>query len=299
MAINLLEKTEVWIDDVVLDNVNLSQLAVVFAQVIGVDPEKVLVVDVRETHITFDILEKVLDPKQFFGKKEAIFDALEGVPGFAKTELSDIHSEGILGMINLDTQEVDQVIENMNRMTKNITANIKKRALIYATGFEVEKGYIEDTNSPLIIHLLEKEGYSAKFGGILKDDLFALTNGIMDGIDSGYGLIITTGGVGAEDKDHTVEAICSIDPKAHTPYIVHYTKGQGRHVKDGVRIAVGTLGQSVIVALPGPNDEVQIGMKALIEGLEGGFSKEALGDSIAKVLAEKLMTKKWHHGDHH
>ena len=295
MTINLLEKTEVWIDDVILDNVNLSDLAKVFAETIGIDEDKVLVVDVRETHITFDILEKILDPKQFFGKKLEIFDALEKVQGFKRTEYSDIHSEGILGMINLDTQDVDQVINNMNLMTESIIKNISKRAMVFATGFEVEKGYIEDTNSPMIIEMLKDNGYKAEFGGILKDDIVSISNGIIDAIDSGYGLIITTGGVGAEDKDHTVEAISLIDTEAHTPYIVKYTKGQGRHVKDGVRIAIGSLGQSYIVALPGPNDEVLIGMNALLNGLENSLSKELLGDSIAKVLSEKLMTKKWHH----
>ena len=295
MTINLLEKTEVWIDDVILDNVNLSDLAKAFAETIGIDEDKVLVVDVRETHITFDILEKILEPKQFFGKKLEIFDALEKVQGFKRTEYSDIHSEGILGMINLDTQDVDQVINNMNQMTESIIKNISKRAMVFATGFEVEKGYIEDTNSPMIIEMLKDNGYKAEFGGILKDDIVSISNGIIDAIDSGYGLIITTGGVGAEDKDHTVEAISLIDNEAHTPYIVKYTKGQGRHVKDGVRIALGSLGQSYIVALPGPNDEVLIGMNALLNGLENSLSKELLGDSIAKVLSEKLMTKKWHH----
>ncbi len=295
MTINLLEKTEVWIDDVILDNVNLSDLAKAFAETIGIDEDKVLVVDVRETHITFDILEKILEPKQFFGKKLEIFDALEKVQGFKRTEYSDIHSEGILGMINLDTQDVDQVINNMNQMTESIIKNISKRAMVFATGFEVEKGYIEDTNSPMIIEMLKDNGYKADFGGILKDDTVSISNGIIDAIDSGYGLIITTGGVGAEDKDHTVEAISLIDNEAHTPYIVKYTKGQGRHVKDGVRIALGSLGQSYIVALPGPNDEVLIGMNALLNGLENSLSKELLGDSIAKVLSEKLMTKKWHH----
>ena len=295
MTINLLEKTEVWIDDVILDNVNLSDLAKVFAETIGIDEDKVLVVDVRETHITFDILEKILEPKQFFGKKLEIFDALEKVQGFKRTEYSDIHSEGILGMINLDIQDVDQVINNMNQMTESIIKNISKRAMVFATGFEVEKGYIEDTNSPMIIEMLKDNGYKAEFGGILKDDIVSISNGIIDAIDSGYGLIITTGGVGAEDKDHTVEAISLIDTEAHTPYIVKYTKGQGRHVKDGVRIAIGSLGQSYIVALPGPNDEVLIGMNALLNGLEKSLSKELLGDSIAKVLSEKLMTKKWHH----
>ena len=50
-------------------------------------------------------------------------------------------------------------------------------------------------------------------------------------------MIITTGGVGAEAKDRTIEATERLDPKTAVQWIVKYQK-QGRHVKEGVRIGV-------------------------------------------------------------
>lgn len=294
MELNLLEKTELWIENVELDNVNLTELSNRLADVLGLEYSKILVVDVRETHITFDILEKFINAENFFGKKNKIFEELSKVKGFKLTESSDIHSDGILGMINLDEKEVSKVIERMEQMTSDIRTNISKRAIVFPTGFEVKKSYIEDTNTPYIRKKLEEHSYKVTIGDILDDDEDHISNKILDAVLEGYGLIITTGGVGAEDKDRTVEAIQSIDPDASTPYIVKFTKGTGRHLKDGVRIAVGQSGQSLIVALPGPNDEVRIGIEELIKSINSGLTKEETALLISDALSKKLVQKKHH-----
>lgn len=297
MELNILEKTELWIENVELDNVNLTELSNKLADVLGIEHSKVLVVDVRETHITFDILEKFINAENFFGKKNSIFNELVKVEGFKLTKESDVHSDGILGMISLDENEVSKVIERMEQMKNDIKVNISKRAIIFPTGFEVKKGYIEDTNTPYIAERLKGLSYKVTVGEILEDNENLISNKLMDAVLDGYGLIITTGGVGAEDKDKTVEAILSIDPDASTPYIVKFTKGTGRHLKDGVRIAVAVIGQTLIVALPGPNDEVRIGLEELIKSINSELTKEETAILICDALSKKLIQKK--HQFHH
>lgn len=58
MGLNLLEKTELWVNEITLEQANLSDMADVVAKQLGLEPGKVLVVDVRPRHITFDVLEK-------------------------------------------------------------------------------------------------------------------------------------------------------------------------------------------------------------------------------------------------
>jgi molybdopterin biosynthesis enzyme MoaB len=106
-------------------------------------------------------------------------------------------------------------------------------------------------------------------------------------LDEGFGLILTSGGVGAEEKDCTVEGLLRVDPSAATPYIVKFEPGTGRHVKDGVRIAVGKLGISWLVALPGPTREVQIGLDQLLEGLDKGWDEKQMAEHIASALRGK------------
>ena len=119
--------------------------------------------------------------------------------------------------------------------------------------------------------------------------------------DRGFGLVITTGGVGAEDKDFSVEALLAVDRGALTPYIVQFEQGTGRHVKDGVKIGVGKMGLTTIVALPGPHDEVVVAAESLLKYCQSGqpVDQAGLAGEIARVLREKLRHK-WagHHHNH-
>jgi hypothetical protein len=58
-------------------------------------------------------------------------------------------------------------------------------------------------------------------------------------------------------------------------------------MKDGVRIAVGRMGLSRIIALPGPTREVQVGLDRLLEGLEKGWDEKQIAGHIAAGLRGK------------
>jgi molybdopterin biosynthesis enzyme MoaB len=134
-------------------------------------------------------------------------------------------------------------------------------------------------------------GYQADAGEAIEDDVLLIAGKIRRAIQNGYGLVITTGGVGAEDKDKTVEAILTLDPRAVTPYIAKFQKGTGRHDKDGVRIAAASVDSTLIIALPGPNDEVKSGIDILLQAIEKGLGKEELAQLLAEALRGKLDMK--------
>nr|WP_240912564.1 molybdopterin-binding protein [Thermococcus sp. LS2] len=167
-----------------------------------------------------------------------------------------------------------------------------KRVKVIPTGNEVVAGIIQDTNSPLIKEKFEELGYEVDVSPPVEDDERAIANAIESAIYEGYGIIITTGGVGAEEKDKTVEATKRIDPSAATPYIVHYQKGTGRHAKAGVKIGVGKVGEFLIINLPGPNEEVRECLDVLIPELEkGNYDKEYLANLLASKLRERLLKR--------
>lgn len=295
MSLNLLEKTELWINNIKLENVNLNSIAETVADVLKIDLTKVLVVDVRDAHITIDILEKDVEEGNIIGKEKEILKRISEIPGVSLFEDTYIHSNGILGLICIDSEKPETITNLVTEMTDEMKKKIGQRAIIFPTGFEVKKKLIEDTNSPYLKDLLESRGYKATIGEVIDDDMDEMVYKLSDAVDRGYGLIMTTGGVGAEDKDKTVESILRIDPEASTPYIVKFQKGTGRHVKDGVKIAVGTVGLSTLISLPGPNDEVREVSNAVIDLIERGADKHTLADKIAEVLAKKLIQKKFHH----
>ncbi len=298
MGLNLLEKTELWINQIYLENVNLTVLAQTVARVLKLDPDKVLVVDVRSEHITLDILEKDIPTENIIGKEREILEAVGALEGVRLKEDSCIHSNGILGLICLEGEDPEGISNTVNIMVNEMKEKISKRAIVFPTGFELKQKLIEDTNTPYLKELLEKNGYKVTVGDIIEDDLDDMTYKLSDAVSRAYGLIITTGGVGAEDKDKTVESILKLDKDAATPYIVKFKQGTGRHVKDGVRIAVGMIGPSMIVSFPGPNDEVILAADVLLQALENNYDKETTARMIADVLAKKLMKENYHGHEH-
>ena len=299
MELNLLEKTELRIHGLELSGVNLNELAARVAQVLELPANQVLVVDVREDHVCLDLLTPKINIRQIAGREQAVLKALTLMEGLTVGENARIDSSGILGLIAYDQNEALEIAALSQKMGSEIESNILRRALVFATGFEVKKEMIEDTNSPFLIDLLQKQGYAAEFGGILDDDLDIIANKLMEATERGFGLVITTGGVGAEDKDFSVEAMNRIDRQAATPWIVKYEQGTGRHVKAGVRIGVGQYGLTTLINLPGPHDEVMAVAPVLQAHCNKGLiNKELLANDLVQVLRAKLSIKK-KHWDHH
>lgn len=297
MGLNLLEKTELWINNVRLERANLTRVAETAADVLGFDRDKVLVVDVRERHITLDILQKDIPLENIMGKERPLLDALSRIPGVVPEPDAHVHSNGILGVICLEGADPSGTAASVAGMVDEMRRRIAKRVIVFPTGFEVRDGLIEDTNTPYLVDAFTQAGYRAEAGRVIDDNPDDMIARLSDALSRAFGLVVTTGGVGAEDKDWSVESVLRLDSDAAAPYIVKFEKGAGRHVKDGVRLAVGMVGPSLIVALPGPNDEVRLAAGVLLDCLEKGCGKEEIASRLAAVLAEKLAAKHrhWHH----
>jgi molybdenum cofactor synthesis domain-containing protein len=292
----LFDKTELRIENVGLEGANLNEVAEAIARVLEIAREEVFVIDARDNLLTLDILRTTIDPYRLVGKDRQLITALGQVPGVSISERTTICSQGVLGWVMVESDFGHAALDRSREMTAQIQSNIARRAIIFATGPEVIGGQIEDTNSPAIAKLLGEQGYRVTKGAPLVDDRGIIAAHLREAAtERGFGLVITTGGVGAEAKDHTVEALLSLDPDAATPYLAKFQQGTGRHVKDGVRIGVARLGQTLLVALPGPNDEVRLGMQALIEGLSERLDKTAMAHKIAEVLRRRWRGAHAHH----
>jgi len=290
MEVNLLGKTELWIKNIFLNDVDLSEIARAVSETLKLGREEVLVTDAGEDYVVVDILRNTLEAENIYGKKKELLSKLKSIPGVEVTEETTIHSEGVLGFIDLDDAVAREVLTKTKEIVENLLEKISKRCIVFPTGEEVRRGVVKDTNSPYIRERLKKEGFSVDIGSVLPDDTDLIASAIMNAVDNGYGLIITTGGVGAEAKDRTIEALKKIDPDAATPYVMKFHRGTGRHEKDGVKIGVGSVGPSLIVSLPGPNDEVRLCMETLIEGLSKGLDKYELAEEIVRTLKNKYIS---------
>ncbi len=294
LEFRLLEKTELWISPLALNEVDLGLCARTAAEVLGLEPEEVMVTDVLEDRITLDLLIPTIRAEQIVGRGQALLQAMGELPGVCVTDRTEVHSSGVLGLIGMDEAEGRRIVERSRSMGAQILARIRKRAMVFSSGQELLQGRIQDTNAPFLMEVLRSEGYRAARGPILEDDAVSIYRALQRAAEDGYGLVVTTGGIGAEGKDQTLEALMRIDPHAQTPYILRFREGQGRHAKDGVRIGVGAAFQTLIVCLPGPHDEVRLAWRPLSEGLRGGQDKAALAEAIARVLRQKFLARSVH-----
>jgi molybdenum cofactor synthesis domain-containing protein len=292
---DLLNKTELRVERIELQGANLNDVAAVVAETLGLDRHEVLVTDVLDDVLAIDVLREDVDVYRLVGKKELLLGRLSLLPGLRVTAETSICSTGILGWIALDESKANDALKRSEAMAAEIRRRMAKRAIVFSTGFEVNTGQIEDTNKPTVCKRLETEGFAVTPGPTLKDDREYIAGCLRQAVhEGGYGLIVTTGGVGAEFKDHTIEALLALDPQAAAPYICRFEKGTGRHVKDGVRIGVAQVSETLIVALPGPNDEVRRSLEVLVRGLASKLGKYELAEEMAVVLRNDLRAKMKH-----
>ncbi|MEE8540621.1 MAG: molybdopterin-binding protein [Desulfobacterales bacterium] len=273
----------------------MTKIAAQAAEILGLNRNEVLVVDYQDASLTLDILNTCVNAYNIVGKKQQLLNGLGRLPGVSVSAETSVYSDGMLGWIAMDQEPAVKALRRSEQMASEILQNISRRVLVFSTGTEVARGQIEDTNTPAIMQYLTTAGYKVTQGETLKDDRLFLAARLREVAEyGGYGLIVTTGGVGAEDKDHTVEAIKDLDSEAATPYICHFKIGTGRHVKDGIKIAVGQHKGTLIVALPGPNDEVTASLSLLVDGLKSGLDKHLLAENLAANLREILRKKTTH-----
>ncbi|MDO7788197.1 molybdopterin-binding protein [Desulforamulus aquiferis] len=289
MKWDLLEKTTFWIEGIDLKDINLGKVADITADALGMKKDEIMVVDVRPGMLAFDILKRQIEAEAIAGKEKELLLRLKDLPGVILEPTATVHSEGVLGLIALGEQEASQVLLESKRIVDDVSRAVLKRAIVFASGSEVISGNIEDTNSPYIIKALEEAGFKAKFGGTLEDNDKIASSYIEAALEQGYGLVVTTGGVGAEDKDFSIEAIKRIDPEVATPWILKFKPDYHRHHKEGVCIAVGQSGIAKMVALPGPHEEAKLGCGRLIKGLQLGLEKTELAEYIASAIRQR-----WH-----
>jgi molybdenum cofactor synthesis domain-containing protein len=287
----LLEKTELYIKPLHLSGADLGACAEAVAFALELRPQDIVVTDAIEDHLILDVLVPTVQATQIIAKRKTLLNALAGVPGVHITDETEVHSDGILGLISLDEEVAQEVLERSRVMQSQIAEALRRRVMVFATGQEVLAGQIRDTNTPFLTESLRNEGYRVIQGPVLKDRVDSIARAFRQAAEEGYGLLITTGGIGAENKDQTIEALARVDKQAELPFILKFQKGQGRHDKDGVRIGVGVFDQTLIVCLPGPHDEVRLAWPVLREGIKANLDKRGLAKNLAEVLRNKFIAQ--------
>ena len=283
-GLDLLSKTELWVEDVLLHDVDLTRLALCAGRVLGLGAEDIFVTDVRDRRVVFDVVAQTVSLDAIAGKEAELLDALRAFPGVSLGGQASVHSFGVLGVIGAPAEQAADILANAARLEAGLKAYVARSVVVLSTGGEVARGEIEDTNFAAAQSVLGDLGYRVEHAGVVEDDEALIAARIGHLLEEGYGLLITTGGVGAEDKDKTIEAMQRVAPDLSTAVLAQYKVGHGRHVKPHVRVACGRVGETVLVALPGPTREVLAALPVLAETLAQGQPPAAIAEAVAAPI---------------
>lgn len=141
-----------------------------------------------------------------------------------------------------------------------------------------DKGYAgerEDKSGPCLAALLEGLSPAKVQNFLLPDDPAALRALVKKLASLGWGLIVTTGGTGLSPRDTTPEALIpELDRRLPGFEQVMFAEGL-RHTPHAVlsRCLAGTIGTSMVIALPGSRKAAEENLSAILPVLPHALEK--------------------------
>ena len=141
-----------------------------------------------------------------------------------------------------------------------------------------DKGYAgerEDKSGPALMAMLEGLKPAKVQNFILPDDPAALRALVKKLASLGWGLIVTTGGTGLSPRDTTPEALIpELDRRLPGFEQVMFAEGL-KHTPNAVlsRCLAGTLGRSMVIALPGSHKAATENLSAILPILPHALDK--------------------------
>jgi molybdenum cofactor synthesis domain-containing protein len=153
------------------------------------------------------------------------------------------------------------------------------RALAITISNRASAGVYEDTSGPVLADLLAEAGCAVDTQVIPDGD--AVEQALLDGVASGYQVIVTTGGTGLTPSDRTPEMTRKVIDR-EVPGIAESIRAAG--VAAGIPSAMlsrglaGLAGEVLIINLPGSSGGVKDGMQVLTPVLAHAVDQARGGD---------------------
>ncbi|UWX58298.1 bifunctional molybdenum cofactor biosynthesis protein MoaC/MoaB [Chlorobaculum sp. MV4-Y] len=147
------------------------------------------------------------------------------------------------------------------------------RTAILVMSDSIAAGSATDRSGAILREGLEKAGCAVEALTIVPDEPAEIVTTVEAWIESGVELVVTSGGTGLGPRDQTIEALA---PKftRRLPGVEQelFRWGQGKTRTAMLsRLAVGVIGSTVVVCLPGSAGAAKDALEALVPGLFHAF----------------------------
>ena len=140
------------------------------------------------------------------------------------------------------------------------------RAAVVVASNRAAAGVYDDTTGPLIVEALRADGWQVDEPAVVPDGE-AVADAVRAAVDAGARVVLTTGGTGLTPTDRTPEVTRSLLER-EVPGIAEAIRAHG--AAKGVATAAlsrglaGTLGEALVVNLPGSSGGVKDGLAVVM-----------------------------------
>lgn len=138
------------------------------------------------------------------------------------------------------------------------------RAAVITVSDRSHGGLRHDASGPLLASLLADLGFAVSDVVVVPDEVPAIAGAVRSAA-SDHDLVVTTGGTGLSPRDVTPEAVLPLLERA-VPGLAEALREQNRSAVPTTilsRAVAGTVGQSLVVTLPGSTGGVRDGVAVL------------------------------------
>jgi len=136
------------------------------------------------------------------------------------------------------------------------------RAHVITVSDRVSAGVAEDRSGPLAVSLLAAAGTRGAGHSVIPDHVDEIAAAVRLAVDSGCDVVVLTGGTGIGPRDVTPEALQPMLDK-WLPGVAEAIRAASRTqvaTADLSRLVVGTVGHTLVIALPGSTGGVRDGL---------------------------------------
>ena len=155
----------------------------------------------------------------------------------------------------------------------------QKRATVITVADRSFAGEREDVSGPLAADLLGEAGWSAEVI-VVPDDRDAISSVIVEVVEAGSGLVVTTGGTGVSPRDVTPEATAPLLTR-ELPGVAEEIRRVGIAALPHAMLSRGVAGMrrgSLVVNLAGSTGAVRDGVPVIVQIAEHAVAQAAGGD---------------------
>lgn len=141
----------------------------------------------------------------------------------------------------------------------------ERRAFVVSVSNRASAGVYDDTTGPIIVKALQDMGFREVASEVVPDGE-PVRSALTTAVESGFDLVVTTGGTGITPSDETPEmtrAVIAREVPGIAEAIRAYGAGKGIATAPLSRGLAGQAGRTLIVNLPGSSGGVQDGLAVL------------------------------------